>query len=207
MREFDPNRLLALKPSCPSEAKLDCFYLKKLSSREMAFIQGHVEECNLCQQRLELRRQEFDAFEGLDATKIGHRIEQSLSEAELSRAARVLEKMEKKEPIQSNTTYTRRWVALGTVLGTAMAAGLVVLFWIVPGQKPDPLSKFNGIESKGGLQLSIFRERAGKVNLVLGGDDFFPGDRLRFRISLPFAGHVMIIGVEQITFNMEMLIG
>ncbi len=46
------------------------------------------------------------------------------------------------------------------------------------------------------LGFAVFRSRQGTVQQVNSGDDFYPGDKLRFSVHAPFAGFVMVVGVD-----------
>jgi len=52
------------------------------------------------------------------------------------------------------------------------------------------------VRPKGGLSIALIREHRGEVARVESGETFHPGDRARFEITLPVAGHVRVIGVE-----------
>jgi hypothetical protein len=69
-----------------------------------------------------------------------------------------------------------------------VAATAAAVFILVP--RPEVVT------SKGGLGLVVYRERGGDVDKTLSGEQFQPGDRLRFEVELPRPGQLMIVGVE-----------
>jgi hypothetical protein len=82
----------------------------------------------------------------------------------------------------------RRWPVV--VAGTLAAAAAVLLFVHVPTPGPDTTLK------GGGLDLRVYRERGGEVSTTLSGEAFQAGDRLRFEVDVPDAGHMLVVGVE-----------
>jgi hypothetical protein len=46
------------------------------------------------------------------------------------------------------------------------------------------------------FKLTVFRKRGEQVTEAVSGDAFRAGDRVRFQVSAPSAGHVLILGVE-----------
>jgi hypothetical protein len=71
-----------------------------------------------------------------------------------------------------------------------VAATAAAVFLIIPRDRTD------AVTSKGGIGLTVYRERGGDVDKTLSGEQFQPGDRLRFEVELPQPGQLMIVGVE-----------
>lgn len=82
----------------------------------------------------------------------------------------------------------QRWpVAVAGALAIAAAA---LLLLHTPPPRPDV-----GLKGSG-LDLRVYRERAGHVASTMSGDMFRPGDRLRFEVDVPSDGHMLVVGVE-----------
>lgn len=79
----------------------------------------------------------------------------------------------------------RRWLRAGVPL--ALAASIILAFVAI-----DPGSD---TRRKGGLALTVYRERDGEVVRSRSGDVFHPGDRLRFEVDAP-PGHLLIMGID-----------
>jgi hypothetical protein len=79
----------------------------------------------------------------------------------------------------------RRWLRAGVPL--ALAASILLAFLAL-----DPEGE---TRKKGGLSLTVYRERNGEVVRSSAGEIFHPGDRLRFEIDAP-AGHFLIAGID-----------
>jgi hypothetical protein len=75
---------------------------------------------------------------------------------------------------------------------TVVAVAALAVFFVMPREKEEEV-----VRSKGrALDLIVYRERSGDVDKMLSGEQFAPGDRLRFEVDLPEPGHLMIVGVE-----------
>ncbi|MBW1873213.1 MAG: zf-HC2 domain-containing protein, partial [Deltaproteobacteria bacterium] len=168
---------LGRNPDCPSEINLDRFHFGELPAEENNRIKEHLATCLECRQRLTLREKGFDAFTELDRQTMRHKIEAACRPEEKSSPGLL-------------TFNWLRWeiaIAATAVLILFVTIGLAV--WHEPGQ--------DQLRTKGTLQLSIYREHKGRVEQVVNGDVFNPGDRLRFEVDLVRAGNILIVGVEQ----------
>jgi hypothetical protein len=76
-----------------------------------------------------------------------------------------------------------RWLRIGAPL--ALAASLAIAF-LIPG---------SDTRRKGGLSLTVYRERHGEVVRSGSGEIFHPGDRLRFEVDAP-RGYLLIMGID-----------
>ncbi len=107
---------------------------------------------------------------------------------------------------------TLQFAAAAAVATLAVAVGMERLLNFVdspPDESPDESTLSGGkpatdvgpatylVRTKGTVGLRIYRQRGDEVEEVLSGDDFRAGDRLRFRVSSPRAGQLMIVGVER----------
>ncbi len=55
----------------------------------------------------------------------------------------------------------------------------------------------DAVRTKGvGLRLRVFRQHPSGGEEVLTGERFSPGDRLRFKVSAPTSGHLLVVGRE-----------
>jgi len=89
--------------------------------------------------------------------------------------------------------WSLSWVRFGA-LGAAAAAALVLLavaFWSPPPGPQEPV-----VRAKGSLGLNVFLKRGERVAEALSGDSFQAGDRLRFTLELPVAGHVLLVAQD-----------
>ena len=89
------------------------------------------------------------------------------------------------DPVVRRTVLGRRtrWLRIGAPL--ALAASLAIAFFM-PGADT---------QRKGGLSLTVYRERNGEVVRSSSGEIFHPGDRLRFEVDAP-RGHLLIMGID-----------
>ena len=155
---------------------LDRLHWGELAPEQAAQLHEHVSGCDDCRRRMQLRRKGFAAFDELDPDALRARIEASVR-AETARSR-------------------RRWYGRLAPVGLAAALVALVLLVVLPRTAPRHGTGTGEIRAKGGFGMRIFRERRGRVESVLSGETFHPGDRLRFMVDLPRAGHLMIVGME-----------
>jgi hypothetical protein len=157
-------------PECPSELRLDQLHLGELAASDSANVNAHVSGCARCKARVEFRQRGLAAFAGLDPG----RMVSSIAAASPS------------DPVVRRPSRTR-WVPIAA----SAAAVVLIAALVIPRETPDE------IRPKGDLGLTIFRERAGKVERVIAGDKVRAKDRLRFEVSIPDkARQIMIVSVE-----------
>lgn len=189
----DLARLREGKPDCPSDLALDRLHAGELAPAEAQALTAHVDACTSCPQRLAARRAGFDALPEVDPRPLLSAIRRRLDESEREPAA-------------------RRWLRQLTLLFAPMAAAtaaLVVFMWVrrtepvVPGNPPAVINPSepgsDAVRLKGSLGLHVYRIRDGRkdgAQAAISGDDFSPGDRLRFVVDLPSSGQIAIVGVE-----------
>jgi hypothetical protein len=157
-----------LAPECPSELDLDRLYFGELGDHPL---RSHVDACEQCKTRLSEREQPLPVEMRARMLAEIHR-----GVVERQQSDRLLDKM-------------LRW--LRPVRHFALvAATAAAVFMLMPQDKAETVT------SKGGLGLVVYRERGGDVDKTLSGEQFQPGDRLRFEVELPQPGQLMIVGVE-----------
>lgn len=155
--------------------------------------QAHLQGCDACQQRLgEVRA--FDA--GLDL-----RPPAFVAPAAVEPAPAVA-------PVVSLDAVRRRRMRLvsGGAAVLALAAALLLMTRGGPTQlatDAGPLEQPDVLRARGGDALSAFdvalfakAEGAAEVRRVGEGDAVAAGERLRFRLTLPGAVHVAILGID-----------
>jgi hypothetical protein len=193
MNAQDFARLRSGKDDCPSDLALDRLHAGELPSAEAQRLTAHIKGCSLCPERMALRQAGFDALPEVDARPILSTIRRRLHESEQVPAA-------------------RRWLRqLGLLLApmAAATAALAVLLVIrkapehPPGPPPTAAEPDTDVvRAKGGLGLHVYRqgksdgptEASGQA--TVSGEQFAPGDRLRFVVDLPRSGQVTIVGIE-----------
>lgn len=164
------SALRSLRPSgCPNDATLFALDVGELSRRASEATEAHVGGCPACRSFLDELHRSFDAL----PTEF---------------QSRVMGAMHVASAKPSKHSENRAGRAL-TILGALAAAASAFVFLTPPSDRPATLSK-------GGLELTVYRERAGQVSNASSGDAFYPGDRLRFSVDLPKAAFVAIVGVE-----------
>ncbi len=165
--------LMPREADCPSDYALDMLRAELLPAAEAAQVQGHVDGCAECAARLQAMRVGFDAEPDIDP--------RALLAGARRRAADVP---------QPWWTRWRVWLP-AMALGAAAAIALVVMRPAPPVDDPR-----DGVRFKGDLVLRVVRATPTGSEEVISGARFAAGDRLRFRVDLPTAGHVAIIGVD-----------
>lgn len=194
MNAHDLARLRAGNAECPSDLALDRLHAGELSQAESQQLSAHVAACTTCPQRMAERRAGFEALPEVDPRPLLSAIRRRLHEKESEPAA-------------------RKWLRQLTLLFAPMAAAtaaLLVFMWVRHGEPEQPLVKTPGtsgaadpepdvIRLKGSLGLHVYRLRDGRkegAQAAISGDQFAPGDRLRFVVDLPSSGQIAIVGVE-----------
>lgn len=153
--------------TCLSQLSLDRWQAGELTAVERQAAEAHAAGCPRCRAEHELRTRGFDGLPGADERVL------------LAGIRRGLER----PPLRP----WRRWAA--GLLAVAAAAGAVALVSLPRREE--------GVRTKGGLNLRIFRLRAGKPEEMPSGGRFSPGDRLRFVVDLPQEGYVRVLDNEQ----------
>lgn len=197
MNAQDLARLREGSPECPSDLALDRLHAGELPQAESQQLTAHVAACAICPQRMAARQAGFAALPEVDPRPILSAIRRRLHETEREPAA-------------------RRWLRQLTLVFAPMAAAtaaLVVLMW-VRRNEPDGSASSAGSGAvsataperagdetrlKGSLGLHVYRLRDGQkagAQGAISGDQFVPGDRLRFVVDLPTSGQLSIVGVE-----------
>jgi hypothetical protein len=129
---------------------------------------AHLATCAACQARLDAARAFDDALPALPAF-------QPRADA---------------TPVEVPTAANRPW-AWATVL---LVAAVALFAATAALQERDDTFRVKGA----GLALQVFKDEGGTSPRLRDGDAVEPGDRLGFRLRQRRAGHVMIIGVDQL---------
>ncbi len=153
-------------PACPSEAVLDAYALGELNNEAP---RAHIDRCPHCRARLDARAAAFAAMPRRD---------------ELIRAIHVAVAAGANAAADPAPRRWPRWRLVGAL--AAVSAAAVVLL---------PIER-TSTRLKGGVGLTVYVERGGRVARAQSGDVFRAGERLRFEIDLPEDGHIMIVGRE-----------
>jgi len=157
--------------SCPSDYQLDEYWLA--GRPEDHPVHGHLEGCETCRKRLMEWEQAEDKFqkEVFPATeeKVAGRLSASRS------------------GFFGFFTYPRLAAAAAVVLAVVLAVAL----W----RPADREATYIGV--KGTLGLEVYCQRADRVFRVNPGERLLAEDRIRFAVSAPGPGQVMIVSVDQ----------
>lgn len=132
---------------------------------------SHFDRCRACQDRVAQRTVEHARF--AEEVDVSARVDQILRAAKLGTRPR-----------------RRTWIA---ATGAVFAAAAVVLLVVsrAPEQALDGRRKGTG----GTLEV-LRRTHDGHGELVAWGDALHPGDAIRFRVTLPSAGYVGVLGID-----------
>ena len=87
---------------------------------------------------------------------------------------------------QPRRSARRNWVWGG--LGLTLASAAAVVLWLAPSR--------SSVRLKGGLQLDVVAKHGQSVDTILPGSELAPGDAIRFRLTLPRAAYVGIVGLD-----------
>jgi hypothetical protein len=156
---------------CPSDYALDQYRVQLLAPDALARIERHLPQCPGCQTRLEYMTAGFDAEPDLDPRRI------------LASARR--------KAADVPAPWWQRLSLWVPVLAVGGAAALLLMAQPTgPGLEP---SIGEGLRAKGGLALHVIRADSQEA---LSGATFTAGERVRFKVDLPSAGQLTIIGIE-----------
>lgn len=157
--------------NCPSDYELDAFWLEGKPKDHP--VQSHLDACERCRERLV-----------------------EWEQADLKFRAEVFPATEEKVVERLCGSRTGFWGFLTyprlAAVSAVVLAVVLAVFWWHPGERE---STYIGI--KGTLGLEVFCHRAGQVFRVNAGDRLLPEDRIRFAVSTPGAGYLMIVSVDQ----------
>ncbi len=84
------------------------------------------------------------------------------------------------------------WRRLLLVTGPLAIAAVALLM----ARPPSPSDPTDVVRAKGGLVLTVYRAVEGGAEVVHPGARLVPGDRLRFSVDVPRAGHLAVLGVD-----------
>jgi hypothetical protein len=154
--------------SCPSDYQLDAYWLA--GRPEDHPVHGHLEGCEKCRKRLMEWEQAEDKFQ---------------KEVFPATEEKVVERLSGSR--SGFFTYPRLAAAAAVVLAVVLAVAL----W----RPADREATYIGI--KGTLGLEVYCQRADQVFRVNPGERLLAEDRIRFAVSTPGPGQVMIVSVDQ----------
>lgn len=167
------------QPDCPSELELDRFEQAELDPARKMVLDAHVPTCPDCQARIAERQALMNAISAPERRRmINHIMEAAAAAATPA------------------TPWWRRWLFERPLMPAFAAACAMAIAFISLRGVPELDSGSDGLRTKGALGLTVYREHAGAVELASSGETMAPGDRLRFGIEVPAAGHAMIVGIE-----------
>ncbi len=173
----------------PSDFSLDQLYLGELPSPREESLREHIRSCLHCKKRQTLRENGLAAFPEVDSNALFQRIESAVQLAS--------PKNNSKNPPSRVFLYATPVV---------LCAAALLLYVSLPsdsansGQSP---SAQEGLRSKGGLALRVYRQSHLGAEEQISGQDFYKGDKIRFVIDLPLAAplsaksNVMLLSVEE----------
>ena len=186
--------LFEQSPDCPSEHTRDLFVLGYLPEEAKRAVAAHLRSCTVCAEKVRVASMGFDAFPAFDTDSIIDSLHQ------MSAGTKTPRWFETALGTKPSTSHTSRPGRFGKVkwAGAAIAACAAAVLVLFVYKAPLNIEESSEVlRVKGGLKLEVLRKRNGAVSETLTGERFFDGDRLRFRVSLPTDGYVMVVGVEQ----------
>lgn len=194
---------------CPSNFKLDGLHAGDLELAQAKGISSHINSCKRCAARMAERQQGFTAFGDGGEQAYLARFCNRLDEVEREHKAEV-------KPV-SVASWFQYWIQ-NPWLPTLVGAAMVLIVWNLgdlnqdfrrdddtqsrsqpqfEGERQDRRSRPNtGIRSKGTGVFLVYLQRDKEVREIPEHTTLTQGDRLRFKVSLPRAGHVMLVGEE-----------
>ena len=205
--------------NCPSELKLDAYHARDLESTERLAIDAHVDGCAMCASRIEERASGFGAGPEANADAMVSQILQATAADKdsaqmqdtnwLDRMADWLFPKGRYQMVANLAllvlVFGAGWLfgrqpgdAVSDVTGTGPSAAVSRPS---SGPQPAPVPKPTAgdpdvVRPKGGLKLRVYRHRDGESEEAVSGEQFAAGDTLRFKVSIPKDGHMLIVGVE-----------
>lgn len=183
--------------ACPSEFELDRFLLGELSPSSTEMLRAHVEACAACRSRRSARDVAFSLLEGDEIASMVDRIHRNVI---VDSSPRSNDATARPAP-----WYRRSFLAYPQSIGVLSGLAALALAFVLIGRSvlqdearagDAQLVRQDAVRAKGGRQFVVYRERKGSVQVAESGDDFMPGDRLRFAVEVPSPSHVMILGIE-----------
>jgi hypothetical protein len=183
--------------TCPSELELEQFHLGEGDPVSRAALKRSIDNCAGCTGRLAGLSAGFSAFPHLDAVSLGQRILNDFQGVlPNTMSAHVSVEQGDTGPKKGLWSHLFGWLNLPSVrYATIGVAAAVLLSVLMPQMAKNP-NEEPGIRMKGQLTLNVQRSRAGQIEPVHSGDQFKAGDRLRFQVLTPKAGHFLILGKE-----------
>jgi len=183
--------------ACPSELELEQFHLGEGDPIGRAAVKRQVESCAGCTRRMEELTAGFAAFPTLDAPALEARILQGF-EGQLPETLKnhLATDVEAKAETKGSWARLLGWLNSPNIRYATVGVGVAVLLSVLMPNTQNKLGIENGIRMKGNLTLKVQRSRGGLVDTVASGEQFQAGDRLRFEVLTPKAGHLLILGKE-----------
>ncbi len=167
---------------CVSDLALDQLFCDELPQADAQALRNQINACAGCQVRWEERGQGLKAFPELDAGALVAKIHVGLAQAEPA--------PEPREEGWLAWFFGAKW------LGAAALATLAVVFVLPELETNDPAAP-EILRAKGKeAAVSIYRERAGTVDLFESNSTARAGDRIQFELRGLDEGYVVIVGEE-----------
>lgn len=161
---------------CPSDYGLDLYRLE--GEPEDHPLRRHLESCVRCRERM-------SAAQGLSEEFLEQVYPETVNEvADRLAGAQVV-------PLRPRAVHKTAWAAAAAAIALVISG---IGLWHGAGGEAGEDPSYIG--AKGGLGLKISCRRADAVFRVHSDDALIPGDQLRFEVSLPRAGYLMIVSVE-----------
>jgi hypothetical protein len=129
----------------------------------------------------------FGGVPDLDARALAGRIRESVGDQAPPAVHRALMRMAREDGDERG----RGWVLMACAAAASAVLVMLVLWW--PGEPRPPEE---GIRTKGAVRLLVFRKKGEAFEPTASGERFSPGDVVKFGVSVPAEGHLMVLGVE-----------
>jgi hypothetical protein len=185
--------------SCPSELDLDRYHQGEMGGGEAARIASHREGCASCRARLEQREAGFAAFGEVDPSRMVAKLHerlggQDIPEPAARRAKEIMGVVPAGAGHERAPTFwgrffnaARRPLLLAPVaVGVLLVTGVGLKLALEPDRGDDRL--------KGSMVLEVHKMGANAP--IKDGDVLKADDRIRFEVSIPESGEIMVVGEE-----------
>ena len=170
-----------------SALKLEQLALGELTPGEARAAREHLAGCARCATAESERA-------AAELALFAHPVDPAVQRIHAAVGGRVPPEVERLFTGRIERPWWQRGAWLGAFLG-ATAAAMVVMVTRRQATQPAPLDG-DVVRVKGGLGLTVYRERGGEVTTLLPGDTATEGDQLKFGLRAPAAGFVAVLGRE-----------
>lgn len=181
MSDIGLDDIRAGRPGCPSDFDLDRLDAGDLAGERAAALFEHIDGCDVCPARMELRASRFDIAPGVDPRRIMAAVRRRVDEEEASSI-----------PARARAAWLK-WMGALVVIGGA-AAALVFALGRPATVTPDPSVPV--VRTKGDPKLDLHRQVGAGSEQLDPGAAVAPGTALKFVVTLPAPGRVQIVGQD-----------